>query len=213
MSAMETGAVLSSVAPQLRDLRKRRGLTLEAAAQRLGLSPAHLSRLETGHRQPSLPMLLTLARTYGTTVSHLLDETPPERDPVVKPAGPGSVGADGWTYWHAGQSRRAMQALRVHVPPGTQNDSVRVHSGEEWLYVLTGRLKLSLGSEEHFIEPGDSAHYDSLTPHRITALPPGGADLLFVHTLLQSPASDLCLGAGGTSDFAGRRPAHEPIRR
>jgi transcriptional regulator with XRE-family HTH domain len=55
----------------LRDLRRRRGLTLEAAAQRAALSPAHLSRLETGNRQPSLPMLLALARIYGTTVAEL----------------------------------------------------------------------------------------------------------------------------------------------
>ena len=66
---------LPDVAPRLRDLRRRRGLTLEAAARARGLSPAHLSRLETGRRQPSLPMLLALARIYGTTVSELLGET------------------------------------------------------------------------------------------------------------------------------------------
>ncbi|MDI9884757.1 helix-turn-helix domain-containing protein [Streptomyces sp. HNM0645] len=202
----ETSAALSSVASQLRDLRKRGGLTVEAAALRLGLSPAHLSRLETGQRQPSLPMLLTLARTYGTTVSDLLGETPPERDPVIRASATGSVGADGWTYRQAGGSRRAMQALRVHVPPTVRDELVRVHAGEEWLYVLTGRLRLTLGGKEHTLEPGDSAHYDSQTPHRISAVPPGGADLLFVHTLLQSHASDLCVGGGDpTSLGTGRR--------
>ncbi|MEU2264242.1 XRE family transcriptional regulator [Streptomyces sp. NPDC019645] len=207
MSTRETTAALSSVASQLRDLRKRSGLTVEAAAVRLGLSPAHLSRLETGQRQPSLPMLLTLARIYRTTVSDLLGETPPERDPVIRASAPGSVGADGWTYRQAGGSRRAMQALRVHVPPKVRDELVRVHSGEEWLYVLKGRLELSLGGEEHVLDPGDSAHYDSLTPHRITAVPPGGVDLLFVHTLLQSHASDLCVGGGEppTPLGAGRR--------
>ncbi|MEU4132117.1 helix-turn-helix domain-containing protein [Streptomyces wuyuanensis] len=208
MSTRETSAALSSVASQLRDLRKRSGLTVEAAAVRLGLSPAHLSRLETGHRQPSLPVLLTLARTYGTTVSDLLGETPPERDPVIRATTTGSVGADGWTYRQAGGSRRAMQALRVHVPPQVREELVRVHAGEEWLYVLSGRLRLSLGGEEHILDPGDSAHYDSLTPHRITAVPPGGADILFVHTLLQSHASELCIGGGdrSTPPGADRRP-------
>ncbi|MCZ7462150.1 helix-turn-helix domain-containing protein [Streptomyces sp. WMMC940] len=206
-STGETSAALSSVASQLRDLRKRGGLTVEAAALRLGLSPAHLSRLETGQRQPSLPVLLTLARTYGTTVSDLLGETPPERDPVIRASTTGSVGADGWTYRQAGGSQRAMQALRVHVPPNVRDELVRVHAGEEWLYLLTGRLRLSLGGRDHTLEPGDSAHYDSLTPHRITAVPPGGADLLFVHTLLQSHVSDLCVGGGDrpTSLGAGRR--------
>ncbi|MET9513357.1 XRE family transcriptional regulator [Streptomyces flavidovirens] len=184
---------LPSVAPRLRDLRRHSGLTLEAAARRAGLSPAHLSRLETGQRQPSLPMLLTLARVYGTTVSALLGETPGERDAVLRADEAEAREADGWTYHRAGGSGRAMQALRVHVPYGAQGDLVRVHPGEEWLYVLSGRLRLVLGESVHRLDAGDSAHYDSLTPHRIAAAGPDGADLLFVHTLLQSAAAGLCL--------------------
>lgn len=206
---------LPSVAPQLRDLRRRSGLTLEAAAARARLSPAHLSRLETGRRQPSLPLLLGLARTYGTTVSELLGETSAVADPIVRAGGPGAREADGWTYWQAGGSGRGMQALRVHVPPPDsvrgdpqergQGDLVRVHPGEEWLYVLKGRLRLHLAEAEYLLEPGDSAHFDSLTPHRIGAATRGGADLLFVHTLLQSSLAGLCLGGGGASGG----PAHQ----
>ncbi|MFI1147897.1 MULTISPECIES: helix-turn-helix domain-containing protein [Streptomyces] len=195
---------LPSVAPQLRDLRRRAGLTLEAAAARARLSPAHLSRLETGRRQPSLPLLLGLARTYGTTVSELLGETPAVADPIVRAGGPGAREADGWTYWQAGGSGRGMQALRVHVPHGrSQGELVRVHPGEEWLYVLGGRLRLHLAEAEYLLEPGDSAHFDSLTPHRIGADTRSGADLLFVHTLLQSSLAGLCLGGG-----ASGAPAH-----
>ncbi|MER7765131.1 XRE family transcriptional regulator [Streptomyces sp. NPDC097619] len=198
-AAEESGpaAELPEVAPQLRALRRRTGLTLEAAAARARLSPAHLSRLETGRRQPSLPMLLGLARAYGTTVSELLGEALPAADPVVRAGGPGAREADGWTYWQAGSSGRGMQALRVHVPHGRgQSELVRVHPGEEWLYVLKGGLSLRLGDTEYRLEPGDSAHFDSLTPHRIAAVTGAGADLLFVHTLLQSTLAGLCLGAG-----------------
>ncbi|MCT2590328.1 XRE family transcriptional regulator [Streptomyces sp. N2-109] len=184
-----------SVGPRLHELRRGSGLTLETAARRVGLSPAHLSRLETGHRQPSLPMLLTLARTYGTTVSDLLGEAPPEREPVIRAARAEAAEADGWVYRQAGGSGRAMQALRVHVPAGAQNDLVRIHPGEEWLYVLAGELRLALGEAEHLLAPGDSAHFDSRTPHRITAATAHGVDLLFVHTLLRSSAAELCLGA------------------
>ncbi|ATL32161.1 helix-turn-helix domain-containing protein [Streptomyces formicae] len=185
---------LPAVAPQLRELRRRASLTLEAAARTAGLSPAHLSRLETGQRQPSLPMLLALARIYGTTVSELLGETVADRDSIVRAAAMEPTRAGGWTYWQAGAPGRGMQALRVHVPYGAQGDIVRVHPGEEWLYVLTGRLRLRLGDTAHLLGPGDSAHFDSLTPHRIAAADRDGADLLFVHTLLQSPATALCLG-------------------
>ncbi|MFI9629676.1 helix-turn-helix domain-containing protein [Streptomyces sp. NPDC052042] len=187
---------LPEVAPRLRDLRRGRGLTLEAAAQRAGLSPAHLSRLETGRRQPSLPMLLGLARIYGTTVSELLGERPPEREAIIRGGVFEGAAADGWQYQPAGSPGRAMQALRVRVPHGAQGDLVRVHPGEEWLHVLAGHLRVTLGDTVHDLGPGDSAHYDSLTPHRLTAIDRGGAELLFVHTLLQSPAAELCLGDG-----------------
>jgi transcriptional regulator with XRE-family HTH domain len=188
------GDGLPAMAPQLRALRRRAGLTLEAAARSAGLSPAHLSRLETGQRQPSLPMLLALARIYGTTVSELLGETVADRDAVVRAADMEPTRAGGWTYVQAGASGRAMQALRVQVPYGTQSDIVRVHPGEEWLYVLKGRLGLRLGDTAHVLAPGDSAHFDSLTPHRLAAEDPGGVEVLFVHTLLQSPTATLCLG-------------------
>ncbi|MFJ6793366.1 helix-turn-helix domain-containing protein [Streptomyces sp. NPDC091268] len=196
----EAPGAVPAVAPHLRELRRRTGLTLEAAAARAGLSPAHLSRLETGRRQPSLPLLLELARTYGTTVSELLGETPAVADPIVRGGGPGARESDGWTYWPAGGSGRGMQALRVHVPPGRgPGELVRVHPGEEWLHVLNGRLRLHLGEAEHLLEAGDSAHFDSLTPHRIAAATAAGADLLFVHTLLQSTLAGVCLGGGTTT--------------
>ncbi|MFF7814393.1 helix-turn-helix domain-containing protein [Streptomyces sp. NPDC007945] len=197
-SAPDTAApeVVPDVAPQLRALRRRRGFTLEAAAQRAGLSPAHLSRLETGNRQPSLPMLLALARIYGTTVAELLGETPAERDPVIRADRSEPVEADGWIYRQAGGAGRAMQCLRVHVPYATRADIVRVHPGEEWLHVLEGEVRLALGETVHLLGPGDSAHFDSLTPHRIGAAGRAGAEVLFVHTLLQSPAAELCLGGG-----------------
>ncbi|MFF3466827.1 helix-turn-helix domain-containing protein [Streptomyces sp. NPDC001984] len=188
------GDDLPAVAPQLRSLRRRAGLTLEAAARSAGLSPAHLSRLETGQRQPSLPMLLALARIYGTTVSELLGETVADRDAIVRAADMEPTRAGGWTYWQAGAPGRGMQALRVRVPHGSQGDIVRVHPGEEWLYVLTGRLRLRLGDAVHLLAPGDSAHFDSLTPHRLAAEDHDGVELLFVHTLLQSPTAALCLG-------------------
>ncbi|MFI7382298.1 helix-turn-helix domain-containing protein [Streptomyces sp. NPDC049813] len=192
---------LPTVAPQLRALRRRAALTLEAAARAAGLSPAHLSRLETGQRQPSLPMLLALARIYGTTVSELLGETPADRDAVVRSRAMEATEAGGWTYFQAGSPGRGMQALRVHVPYGSQGDIVRVHPGEEWLYVLEGRLRLRLGDTSYQLDPGDSAHFDSLTPHRIAAADRAGAELLFVHTLLQTPTAALCLG-----------PAAGPVR-
>lgn len=142
-------------------------------------------------------MLLALGRAYGTTVSSLLGETAAATDPVIRAADDtsraGRPAADGWTYQPVGGANRALQALRVHIPPRSQQDLVRTHPGEEWLYVLSGHLRLALGRTTEILAPGDAAHYDSLTPHRLAAEEAGGVDLLFVHTLLQSPAAEVCL--------------------
>lgn len=193
------------LAPRLRDRRRVIGLTLETAAHRLGLSAAHLSRLESGLRQPSLPVLLGLARLYGTTVSDLLGETAAEPDPIVRGEQMTAVPAGGWTYWRAGGTGRAMHALRLHVPARAQRTLVRVHPGEEWLYVTGGALDLTLGERTHTLAAGDSAHFDSLVPHRLAAAGSGGVDLLFVHTLMQSETSALCVGARETTEMRGDR--------
>lgn len=198
------------LAPRLRDLRQAAGLTLEGAAQRAGLSAAHLSRLESGLRQPSLPVLLGLARMYGTTVSDLLGETAGEPEPIVRGGDAAPVPAGGWTYWRAGGTGRAMQALRLHIPPGAQRALVRVHPGEEWLYVTGGALELTLGERVHTLVPGDSAHFDSLVPHRLAAAGEAGTDLLFVHTLMQSDTSALCVGAPARS-AAPHGPSHHTL--
>lgn len=178
---------------RLREQRRGSGRTLEAAAQRLGLSAAHLSRMESGLRQPSLPVLLALARLYGVTVSDLLGETNSGRDPIVRGGLMDPVPAGGWTYWRSGGTGRAMQALRIHVPPEAQDRLVRVHPGEEWLYVLRGRLRLTLGETVHTLDESDAAHFDSLVPHRLAAAGPDGVDVLFLHTLMQSEATTLCV--------------------
>jgi transcriptional regulator with XRE-family HTH domain len=179
---------------RLREQRRRGGLTLEAAAARVGLSPAYLSRLETERRQPSLPVLLGLSRLYGTTVAELLGEEPTAHEAVIRAGRLESSGrAGGWSYRRAGAPDRAMQALRVHIPPAVQDAVVRVHPGEEWLYVVSGRLRLTLGEAVHLLDQGDAAHFDSLTPHRLASATAEGVELLFVHTLVQTPPSGLCL--------------------
>ena len=191
---MDLPEELPGLGARLRERRTRSGLTLEAAAARVGLSPAHLSRLETAKRQPSLPVLLQLSRVYGVPVDVLLGHEPATPSSVVRggtAAPPPSAG--GWTYTAAGAPGRAMQALRVHIPLLVQDAVVRVHPGEEWLYVLAGRLAFTLDRDEYLLEPGDAAHFDSMRPHRLVARSESGVDLLFMHTLLQSPAAELCL--------------------
>ena len=116
-----TDAEVSGLGPQLRERRRSSGLTLEAAAARVGLSPAHLSRLETGQRQPSLPVLLGLSRAYGTTVAELLGEEQAAPDPVVRAKPCSSLSS---TPARSSKSSAGTGALRFSSPcPGLLSTS------------------------------------------------------------------------------------------
>src|ERR1700728_4514005 len=71
---MELDEALSSLAEGLREERTRAGLTLEQLAQKADLSTAHLSRLESGERQPSVSALISVSRALGVPMSTLLGE-------------------------------------------------------------------------------------------------------------------------------------------
>ena len=64
--------------------------------------------------------------------------------------------------------------------PARQGDLLYQHDGEEWLYVLSGQLVLILADEEHVLQPGDAAHFDARTPHRLSAKGGGDAEIILV---------------------------------
>ncbi|CAA9418906.1 MAG: hypothetical protein AVDCRST_MAG01-01-2117 [uncultured Rubrobacteraceae bacterium] len=77
------GALLEGLGPAIRRVRRERGLTQEEVAREVGSSVAHLSRLESGTRQPSLDGLLRVAAALGVEVSKLLEAS--------EELGPGTV--------------------------------------------------------------------------------------------------------------------------
>lgn len=200
----DTENAVPELGARLRDARRRMGLNLESAAVSAGLSTSHLSRMESGARSPSLPVLLTLARTYATTVSALLGETVTTEQSIIRAEQAQPLHAHGWTYRRTGDPNRTLQALRIQVSAGDDTGPARIHPGEEWLYVLRGTLRLHLDGVMHSLAPGDAAHFDSMTPHRIASCDPeGDVHLLMLHA--PPPTSyGLCVG----SPFSAE--AHQP---
>src|ERR1700722_16695645 len=101
---MELDSVLLSLAESLREERLRAGLPLDELARRSDLSIAHLSRLESGDRQPSVAALFSLARALGVSLSTLLGERRGEpaipiysgKEPVHEANGLTIVGCSGF---------------------------------------------------------------------------------------------------------------------
>lgn len=158
-----TADVVDAVGPRLRALRARRDTTLAVLAERTGISVSTLSRLESGQRRPTLELLLPLARAYQVPLDDLVG-APATGDPRVhlKPERHGSRVVIPLTR-RTGGVRSFKQLIPPHDPPG---EPVRqTHEGYEWLYVLSGRLRLLLGEHDFDLGPGEVVEFDTHTPH------------------------------------------------
>ena len=174
---------LKQLGGRLRLMRALCGWTLEEAAGQASLSKSYLSRLEDGDRQPSLAALLALSRAFQVPLASLFDEENAARPGIVARAGeaPAQQG-NGLTYRSLSGSAHArnMQPLRVTVPADRRGDELYQHEGEEWLYVLSGTLKLTMREQTYLLQPGDAAHFDAREAHRLAALSSQDVELILV---------------------------------
>ncbi|ARZ71363.1 XRE family transcriptional regulator [Streptomyces albireticuli] len=157
----EIAETLSEVGPRLRRLRTRRGVTLAALAETTGISKSTLSRLESGQRRPSLELLLPLARAHQVPLDELVG-APESGDPRVRLT-PREV--NGTTVVPLSSRPGPLQALKIVIPGDRCRPDPRVHEGYEWLYVLSGRLRLVLGDHDVTLGPGEAAEFDTRLPH------------------------------------------------
>lgn len=176
-------ADLVKLGARLRELREERGWRLEDLAERTGLSRPYLSRLESGERQPSLTALFSVAQAYGVTFPSLFEPEPEvENGVIVRGAESPLQRGNGLLYANLSKGSWAfnLQPLRILVPAERGEGELYQHEGEQWLYVLDGRLSLKIAEEELLLEPGDAAHFDADKPHRLTALDGRDAEVILV---------------------------------
>lgn len=157
-------AVLDLVGPRLRALRQQRGTTLARLSEDTGISVSTLSRLESGRRRPTLELLLPLARAHRVALDELVG-APMTGDPRVH-AQP--VTRHGMTYVPLTRQMGGLRAYKQILPGNKRPDrevTQGAHEGYEWLYVLSGRLRLALGDREVVMKAGEAAEFDTRVPH------------------------------------------------
>jgi transcriptional regulator with XRE-family HTH domain len=157
-------------------------MTLDDLAKASGVSVAHLSRLESRSRHPSLATLLNVAAGLGASISELVEE-PEERRPgtVVRGAEAPVFEGEGFRFQplmpEAGP--QGLAAAKVIFPVGRAEPEYHRHEGEEWLYVLSGRLRLTLGEEDTVLTWG-AAFFDGMLAHAFDVLGEEDVKVLFV---------------------------------
>jgi transcriptional regulator with XRE-family HTH domain len=172
------GAVLSAVGPRLRALRVQRGATLGQLSATTGISVSTLSRLESGQRRPTLELLLPLARAHQVPLDELVD-APETGDPRIHQR---PFVRHGVTMIPLTRRPGGLQAFKQILPPHTAPDppEQQSHEGYEWLYVLSGRLRLLLGRHDLELTPGEVAEFDTRVPHCVLNPGPDTAELLIL---------------------------------
>jgi transcriptional regulator with XRE-family HTH domain len=160
-----TGSAVSAapeqVGPRLKRVRTQRRITLTALAEMTGISKSTLSRLESGQRRPTLELLLALSQSYRVPLDDLVG-APEVGDPRIR-LKPGRV--KGRTVIPLTRQPEGMQAWKIVIPTTKINPEPRAHDGHEWIYVLSGRLRLLLGDQDWVLGAGEVAEFDTQVPH------------------------------------------------
>jgi transcriptional regulator with XRE-family HTH domain len=155
---------------RLRELRSERGLTLQQVADRANIDVSTLSRLESGKRRLALDHLPALAAALEVSADELLG-SPPRQDPRVRSRARRRKGLTMWPLTRRGPAN-GLHAYKIvieparNLPPG----ALPVHEGHDWLYVLSGRMRLILGDDDLTIEPGEAVEFSTWTPHWFGAI-------------------------------------------
>jgi transcriptional regulator with XRE-family HTH domain len=153
---------------KIRDLRLRRGLTVQQLAEATGLSKGFISQVENSRTSPSLATLSDLARALETSVAYLVveEEQVPHvvralERPRLQIGGNASV-----VEVLSAQPKRNLELIVAELPPGvTTGDKRHYHHGEEIVLCVEGRVSLTCGEHVIMLESGDSCHYDGRVPH------------------------------------------------
>ncbi len=164
---------LSSIGERLKAAREQAGYTLDELASLTGLSKAHLSRLESAERQPSIAALLTFAAALRVPVGRLLGEDDNHSSTPLSVYSGGEVPHDVAGLNVAACSgypgSGALEALRMTISPERMPGTPARHHGEEWVYVVAGTLVLDYDGRPYRVAAGSCAHFDAEHPHRLGA--------------------------------------------
>ena len=179
---------------RLRGERTERGISLRELARRLDVSPSLVSQIETGKIQPSVRTLYAMVSELGVSLDDVFGSDPGRLQPDGPPGSARkadaaqSVADSGGPVQRAGartvidleagvrwerlttENERGVEFLLTVYPAGGESapaDALVRHTGREFGIVLAGRLRVTVGFEDHELGPGDSISFDSTVPHRL----------------------------------------------
>lgn len=166
----------------IRDLRQLRRMTLQDLSFATELSKPLLSQIENDQVIPPLATLLRIAKALNVPLQKFFEEENNTQKCLVVRAGeadrmnrrPSHGGKPQPYFYHSlayGKQHKHMEPFLVEFDPSRTEQSQPVrHPGEEFFYILAGKVELQHGNDIHILEAGDSVYWDSNEPHSLRAL-------------------------------------------
>jgi transcriptional regulator with XRE-family HTH domain len=184
---MDDAMTLGQLGERLRQQRKATGKSLKDIADATGLSVGFISQIERNLAIPSLSSLATVADVLGVTIGELTgrrgaaepDTYHDKREAYSLPDG--QVRYERLSTVFAGS---VLHSVKFAMPIGYQSETVS-HQGEEFVYVLKGRIRYRVADQTYLLNESDSLHFDAKIPHSIEALSSdqGFAEVIWTGTL------------------------------
>lgn len=167
---------------RIKELRLKNSLTQEELADRCELTKGYISQLENDLTSPSIATLKDILTALGTTFSEFFsrfDESEPlcygEDDYLIKETGESEM------KWLVPTSQKNMlEPVIVKLPKGGSTAEDLPHEGEEFGYVLSGKIRLTVGARSAVVGKGMSFYFRSDTKHRIENIADGFSEILWV---------------------------------
>ena len=178
---------------RIRDARKSRGMTLESLAREAGFTKSYLSKIENSRKVPPIASLARICRSLDTRVADLLDESAPENDArqrysVVRASerqtvirGQSAFGYDYKSLVHRLPTQH-MEPFLFTFPERVGEEVLFEHEGEEFVFVISGRVRFFIDGEEMILDPGDALYFDSTLRHRGEAVTGEAKALVIIHS-------------------------------
>jgi transcriptional regulator with XRE-family HTH domain len=165
---------IGQVAARVRELRELSGFSVESMAAELGLDQAHYLALESGREDISVGILTRIAQCCkAELVTLITGEEPRLHTYTLTRKGKGASVERKAEYKYealaANFIHKKAEPFLVTVPPDAPFH-LNIHPGQEFTYLLEGRLQVSVGGHELVLEEGDALYFDSTSPHAVLAL-------------------------------------------
>jgi len=178
---------IEDIALNIRELRKRRKITLAQMATRTGVTKGCLSQIENQRALPSVPLLYRLAEGLGISPSELLQCKAPDPAYVFTPAGQGKPQAHAhanpagmWLELARDKRLKLMNPLMLEIPAQTVLKH-EVSRMDQFIYGIEGQVHVTLNHDEFMLAPGDSIYFNGHASHGVANRADTMAKVLVIH--------------------------------